>query len=99
MHESDFRDRIDLALWTLARGIGIDVVLVDAEGLIDFDQKATRDMHMIRTSWPLPEKGDASPRQDVFCARTLLARCETLAFREVPPGRLANAVRDALTRA
>jgi hypothetical protein len=97
MFETEFRNRIDLALWALTQGLGIDVVFIDPDGCIGIDQGAARDMHMIRSAWPLPETGDVSPRQDVFCARTLLARCESQALRDVPPGRLANAIRDAVS--
>ncbi len=99
MFEIEFRNRIDLALWGLTQTLGIDVVTIDPEGRIGIDQDAARDIHMIRSAWPLPEIGDASPRQDVYCARTLLARCESQALRDVPPGRLANAIRDAVANA
>lgn len=99
MFETEFRNRIDFALWSLTQVLGIDVVTIDGDGCIGIDQDAARDIHMIRSAWPLPEIGDASPRQDVYCARTLLARCESPALRDVPPGRLANAIRDAVAGA
>jgi hypothetical protein len=99
MFENEFRNRIDLALWALTQGLGIEVVSIDSDGRIAIDQDAARDIHMIRSAWPLPEMGDTSPRQDVYCARTLLSRCESQALREVPPGRLANAIRDAVANA
>ncbi len=95
MHESDFRNRLDGALWHLTKGIGIEVVFLDSVGRLQIDQTAARDVHMIRSSWPEPNAGQ-SPREDVYCARTLLAKCESRELRELPPGRLARSIRDAL---
>ncbi|MGV3615371.1 MAG: hypothetical protein ACO1SV_08560 [Fimbriimonas sp.] len=97
MHESDFRNRIDFALWSLMRGLGIDVVYVDSAGGVGIDPSLARDVHMIRSMWPAPDE-KASPDRDVFCARTLLARCESKTLRDIPPGHLANAIRNALER-
>ena len=97
MHERDFRDRIDLALWKLTQLLGIDVVTMDDGGVIAINPGTARDVHMIRTSWPMPSQGRA-PVEDVYCARTLLARCETSAMRGVPARRLARAIQDTMER-
>lgn len=98
VHESDFRNRIDHAFWRFTQALGIEAIHIDSDGLVSINQGIARDAHMIRSAWPLPDNDDFSPQRDVFCARILLARCESPLLRKVSPGHLATAVRDALQR-